>query len=441
MRKTRATTGNERKAGKGAMALLAGLFCVSVLFAQSPAFAEKVEGVVTLRGMYWTAPYYPGSATLNDAPDVFQANDIIETPGVIENVDRTMLGYPTTPAYEVDAISRGDHDARYQQQILFSVDEDADGLNAPNDGPGYTHSVNSQDGMQQQAADVFVARHPVDRVAPWGLPDWYEAPQAFAGVLGAGGSGFVGATPKGLAVLGSSFGNELVGNQALLGLLPGTDEDTPYNGMDPKDDVDGFEIPVNAQELGFTDDTGALNSKVYWSEGRTSPFPGGGVRPGVSPSDILVAVPGGGISTFATPEDMGLLGFLTAPMMPENQVYHDDLDALIMYDMDRDGEMDPGVDYALFSLAPGSPSLLGMGSNPAVMPFDIDAGDVFVTNFQGTFALYAESNELGLNSVKFQFNQDNVDALDVIPIPEPGMVTLVGIGLLGLAGYRRRNAK
>jgi hypothetical protein len=72
-----------------------------------------------------------------------------------------------------------------------------------------------------------------------------------------------------------------------------------------------------------------------------------------------------------------------------------------------------------FSLTPGSPSLAG--SSPA---------DIFYSPGNGSFSLHTDATRLGLQST------DNVVALAWLP--EPTSFSLVGMGLLGLAGARRR---
>ncbi len=64
--------------------------------------------------------------------------------------------------------------------------------------------------------------------------------------------------------------------------------------------------------------------------------------------------------------------------------------------------LDPGEDEVLFSLAPGSPSL-GLGS-PA---------NIYYSDFQGSFALYASAADLGL------LDQDDVNAADIKPLAPP----------------------
>jgi hypothetical protein len=91
----------------------------------------------------------------------------------------------------------------------------------------------------------------------------------------------------------------------------------------------------------------------------------------------------------------------------------DAIDALIMYDNGIPGGpawggpgAEPGIDYALFSLAPSSFSLSF---------YQLDAADVFFTNFTGTFWVYAPVNTLGLKGFPGGYPPgagDNIDALD-----------------------------
>ena len=71
-----------------------------------------------------------------------------------------------------------------------------------------------------------------------------------------------------------------------------------------------------------------------------------------------------------------------------------------MWDRGILGAPNPGVDFALFSLAPGSPTLAMFGLSPAM---------IFVTDFSGAFCPFVAPPQLGLRVA------DNVDGLDVQP--------------------------
>jgi len=101
------------------------------------------------------------------------------------------------------------------------------------------------------------------------------------------------------------------------------------------------------------------------------------------PSDILVTLPGGGpFFLYATAAQLGLT----------NQ---DNVDAIAVYDVDGDFQATAGIDYVVFSLDRGSPSLPG---SPA---------DLYVSDFSGHFCLFLSANSLGMERC------DNVDAVDV----------------------------
>jgi hypothetical protein len=85
------------------------------------------------------------------------------------------------------------------------------------------------------------------------------------------------------------------------------------------------------------------------------------------------------------------------------------------------------ADTMLFSLAPGSAALAIFD---AILGRNLSAVDIFITDFDGTFQLYAAAESLGLRA------GDNVDGLDVMPVPTPASLALVAIG--GLVASRRR---
>lgn len=92
-----------------------------------------------------------------------------------------------------------------------------------------------------------------------------------------------------------------------------------------------------------------------------------------------------------------------------------------------DGSGAIGNDVLLFSLAPGSPSLALMS---AFLGRQLSAADVFVSDLDGTFTLYASAESLGLLA------GDNIDGLDITAIPAPGSAILLAAA--GAAALRRR---
>lgn len=145
----------------------------------------------------------------------------------------------------------------------------------------------------------------------------------------------------------------------------------------PQDNIDAVELDV----MDFTgDDIHDVNA--YFSLDPASP------ALATSGADIYFSAAGSGFfGVFAFPFQTGLLA-------------GDNIDSLVMWDRVTLGFADPGFDFALFSLAPGSPTLAMIGGSPA---------DIFVTNFGGGFCLFAPANQLGL------LVGDNVDGLDVMP--------------------------
>lgn len=144
----------------------------------------------------------------------------------------------------------------------------------------------------------------------------------------------------------------------------------------PLDNVDAVEMDV----IDITGDN-VHDVPVYFSLDVASPSLIG------SGADIYFAPTGGPFFLFSVPAQVGL--------QPG-----DDIDALVMWDRGAIGAVDPGADFALFSLAPGSPTLGMFGLSPAM---------IFVSDFTGAICPFVGPGQLGL------VIPDNIDGLDVMP--------------------------
>ncbi len=172
--------------------------------------------------------------------------------------------------------------------------------------------------------------------------------------------------------------------------------------------IDGYD---GMRQLPFSSDY-AANHSIYWSVDSTAIT--GPYAPGQA-ADVFVATAN---HTFAN--SPSLFAGATAIGLTTN----DDIDALEVFDGGAIGEFDTG-DTILFSLTPNSPTLAALG---------FSAADVLAFNAGDTGpSLFASASSLGLKA------DDDLNALSVRTIPEPGSAVLfAAIGLLGLAGCRRR---
>ncbi|MBE9533776.1 MAG: PEP-CTERM sorting domain-containing protein [Proteobacteria bacterium] len=132
---------------------------------------------------------------------------------------------------------------------------------------------------------------------------------------------------------------------------------------------------------------------------------------GPLPNDILISTGDGSFGCFASGEDdIGLDS-------------GDDLDALILWDVFRPGELNPRRDMALFSISTFSPTAITFGGS-------FSPADILFTDFTGDFSLWASAADIGLRP------DDEVDALDTVP--EPATITLMAIGFASLGFHRYR---
>jgi hypothetical protein len=315
--------------------------------------------------------------------------------------------------------------------ILFSVDRASVGM------PGT--AVAGEAALAQAPGDIY------ETTAT------FVDPGAFAGALVSAGipafPSFAGFLPAG-PPLG---GNALVINQGLPGVgVPGLGLFTsPFVVVPPgvpappiapgsHDNVDGFDTAIfDAAGDGLFDADHFFS--VYPAEAAAIGF--------ISSADIFVAsagTPGAIPFPFAPAFTLGLDTLGPHPFV--GTPFSDSVDALVMWDNGIPGLLEPGIDYALFSLGTGSMSLAALGGL-------INDSDVLFTDFTGLFALYAPAGALGLIGdpaggffprpvlVGPTFPIDGLDALDVLAvIPEPASLVLAAwafAAVWGLADRRR----
>jgi hypothetical protein len=312
--------------------------------------------------------------------------------------------------------------------ILFSVDRQSSGA------PGT--AVAAEAAFSQAPGDIY------------GTTAVFASPGLFAGGLISAGlpalPSFAGILPAG-PPLG---GNALIINQGTpgfvasgLGLFTGPviiapGVPAPPIGPGTHDNVDGFDTGV----FDFGPD-GIFDANHYFSV-----YPAEGVLVGVSSADLFLAsvgTPGAVPIPFAPSFTLGLDTLGPHPIV--GTPFSDSVDALVMWDNGIPGVLEPGLDYALFSLGPGSASLGALAGL-------INDSDVLFSDFTGLFALYASAGALGLigdpaggfiprPAVGPLVGIDGLDALDVVPvIPEPASVALaawISAFAWGFAGGRR----
>jgi len=268
--------------------------------------------------------------------------------------------------------------------LRFSVDRLSAGA------PGT--AVATQAALNQQPADVYESTRS------------FLDPTAFVG--GLVGAPYAGVLP---AVVAGAASNDLVVDDSRFGLLAGGAVIGPFAaappvGLGTHDNIDAYnEVPLDANGDGLFD------RFAYFSVN-----PAQALASAVSPADVFDVAAGAAASPlvpYAPALAMGL-DILGGPGS-------DSIDALVVFDvppLGGPGNGGPGaqwgLDFALFSLAPGSASLAALG---------LDAADVFFTDFNGAFALYASSVDLGLAGAPggVPTAGDNVDALEIRRLGNP----------------------
>lgn len=261
---------------------------------------------------------------------------------------------PLTTNY-VDAISSNlASEALRPLRLAFSVDRASTGV--------VGSAVHDQFVLNQHPGDIFLS----DRD--------FAAPGQYVGSFL--GFGWVGA----LSSSGAGGSNLLLLNQSQLKLTAGMGPGVYVESTDPAppilpgthDNVDAFDIAPADTSGDFVGD-----KRIYYSVNPDQPV----LNPLIytSAADIYRTEPGSLAPALFAPAIM--MGLDT--LGPNS----DDMDALVLYDLGVAGVLEPGVDFALFSLSPGSRSL---------QTYELTAADVFFTDFRQSFATYAADADLGL---------------------------------------------
>lgn len=144
-------------------------------------------------------------------------------------------------------------------------------------------------------------------------------------------------------------------------------------------------------------------------------------QPGLEPlygsaADIFV-LQGEAANVFAPAMNLGL------DLLGPNT---DDVDALLLFDLGVAGVLEPGLDVALFSLSPGSASLEDV--NP------LSPGDVFVTDFQNRFMVYATVCNLGMDLDCESAGSPAADAGPAEGVAAPSSANVTALGWAALLG-------
>jgi hypothetical protein len=336
----------------------------------------------------------PSVHTYGDAPgeifrDSADGGYDVGGPGPVLNVDDTSYGIGASD--NNDGHSIGEINPNFAPVIYFSADDGSHGVA----GSDYRDQAD----LNQAAGDLYRTSSAAS-ISPYAAME-LDMQATISG--------------------SSEDGHILSKNQDQYNEIPtiGPGDANPYvanPGESAMDDMDALELNLMDVNGDFVHDT-----SIYFSLDDASPSLGS-----LSAADILLALEGE--SQFSLYAEASALG-LSAD---------DDIDALAVYDMGTLNELDNipdnELDHALFSLAPDSPFLFGDDGIEGTAD-DYSAADIFVTDFSGSNMVYISAAELGL-----EFD-DNLNALDVAPVPIPAAVWMLGSGLMGLIGFRKRYGK
>lgn len=218
----------------------------------------------------------------------------------------------------------------------------------------------------------------------------------FAGFLPSAGFGGLNVLVFNQGGFGLLTGGGIVGPGAVAPVIGNGTHDNidAYNDLPGPMDPDGDNLP---------------NFDIYYSLAPVEAVLNARLPAAIlyNPAGVAAFPPPG--APFANPAVSGLDFF--------GGVNTDDIDGLVVWDRPPYGSAawggpgaEPAKDCAIFSLSPGSASLVALQG----AGFPVEGGTIFFTDFTGLFAVFATSNDLGLASPLGPL-AINVDALETHP--------------------------
>ena len=328
----------------------------------------------------------PGFAPSPSLPAVGAMDQDLLVPGPPAGVPVPMMHLPVPGPGYLDAVT--DNAFKINPAPMIHLGFSVDRLSM-----GIAGAAAVESAFNQQSGDIYHTDQP------------FIHPAAFVGMPPMG-PGYNGPLPT----VGMGMSNQMLYDESQLGL---TVVGGPGIPVPPG-------VPVAPPFPASHDNVDALNWKLFDVNGDflqdrwmyLSTPPDAAIMGPWMAGDVLDVAPGGALFPAMPPyAPAGQLGLVPGPFGPGGPP-SDCIDALVVWDDGMQGGpawggpgAEPMLDYALFSLAPGSTSLWMAGLTEA---------DIFFTNFTGSFWLYASAADLGLMGIPGPAIGANVDALEMM---------------------------
>jgi hypothetical protein len=325
----------------------------------------------------WWAGFVGPSPSLGPVTGFFDSDVLVAGPALL-------ITFPPPPYY-MDAVSTNNWEMSNCDTIFveFSVDRPTGGA-TPADASWNQAFLNEQPGDIYRVDNPGFAHLRLFVPLPAPGPGW----TAYYGGPVNPANGFT-SPPYQLPGPAGQGGNNwlLYDHFNPLGLIPLGP--APYPGITP-----GSHDNIDAYNRWLYSLVNSPNTEIYFclhpasvvNLGPTVPPPPGPL----SAADIYFCVQPGGTfwppsGRYAWAGQMGLDTFGTNT---------DSIDGLAVFDVNQKGVCEPGVDYAGFSLAPGSATLTALVN----AGYAVNAASIFMTDFQGFFYLYLFDTDIGVGN-------------------------------------------